>query len=501
MFRSLAVGAFLLALLASGAAPLSIGAQTPPERWLLVSDLHFNPFANPRLVDRLAAAPAKRWRAIFESDGRATYSGYGKDTNYPLFASSLGAMKRVAPEPAAILYAGDFLAHDFRRTFAATASKHDDAAYAAFVDKTIEFIAGEFRRTFPHTIVFPAIGNNDGYCGDYRSTPGSPFFAHLAKAFAYGYGGAAASFEQQFAIGGYDAIDLSIARTRLVVLNDVLWSSHYDDACGDPKADPGGDEMTWLQRTIASTPPGQRSWVLMHVPAGVDAYATLHAPPGATTPIMMLADRFNEPLLEQLAAPTSHVSFVWSGHVHMNAYRVLASDNSNEIVPNLVIPAVSPVFYSNPSFAVAEVDAPTAEVVNERVYVLHDLSALAKHRAAQAGWSEEYDFDNAYGASHVNAGTLEALQASIFADPRVRARFSDYYDGGSGRAPIGQADWRAYWCADATFTAPAYQACRGPAITTDLPPQPTPPPAPTATPSPVPSPVVSRWRASWRVVH
>ena len=65
--RCAALWLWVLAFLALALAPDAVPAETPAEQWLIVSDIHFDPFANPKLVDRLAAAPPDQWRAIFES--------------------------------------------------------------------------------------------------------------------------------------------------------------------------------------------------------------------------------------------------------------------------------------------------------------------------------------------------------------------------------------------------------------------------------------------------
>jgi hypothetical protein len=56
-------------LVISLAAPVR-GADTEavgPTQFLMMSDLHFDPMAEPKLVDRLSAAEPKEWRAIFEN--------------------------------------------------------------------------------------------------------------------------------------------------------------------------------------------------------------------------------------------------------------------------------------------------------------------------------------------------------------------------------------------------------------------------------------------------
>jgi hypothetical protein len=46
-----------------------------PTRFLMMSDIHFDPMADPKLVDRLYAAEPEEWRAIFESSDNKSPPG------------------------------------------------------------------------------------------------------------------------------------------------------------------------------------------------------------------------------------------------------------------------------------------------------------------------------------------------------------------------------------------------------------------------------------------
>jgi hypothetical protein len=132
-------------------------------------------------------------------------------------------------------------------------------------------------------------------------------------------------------------------------------------------------------------------------------------------------------------------------------------------------------------------------VNDARVWVLHDLAALAKDGKREASWKREYDFDAIFGHGPLTAAHLSDIQQDMFENERVRKRYAEYYDGGSGRVAMPDSDWRAYWCANVALTAVAYGACAMPQIQRNLPPHPSPPPLPTPapTPSPTPSPTTS----------
>jgi hypothetical protein len=66
-------------------------AATPTAagKLLMISDLHFAPMADPRLVDRLASVEIENWRALPESSGETSFGRYGADASWLLLRSAL----------------------------------------------------------------------------------------------------------------------------------------------------------------------------------------------------------------------------------------------------------------------------------------------------------------------------------------------------------------------------------------------------------------------------
>ncbi len=455
------------------------------QQWLVVSDVHFDPFADPRIVERLASSPAARWRAIFSSDGPQPYSNYGSDTNFALFESSLDGMRNVVSNPPVVIISGDFLAHGFREKFDKLVRNHDDAHYAAFVDETMRFLANEFRTAFPRARLLPVIGNSDSYCGDYQGAPSSAFLASMASSFGGSVGASDPNaFAAQFATGGYYTVPLPADNAQAVVLNNVFWSSQYRNTCGQKTADPAADEAAWLTRTLKGLG-SANIWIIGHIPPGVDVYTSEHSNGGA--PVSFLTPHYNDVFIDALLA-TPRTMMTITGHTHMSSFRVIGPDPSRPTVPMLVVPAISPIFASNPSFTLLRVDDTNASVQDTQVFVLNDLSVLAKNPRETAHWQREYAFDSVFGRGPIDASHLADVQNQLFDDDRVRHRFQEFYDGSSGRAPISDAQWHDYWCANVALTVTAYQACASPQIQQQLPPHPSAPPTVTPAPSPATSP-------------
>ena len=480
MMRSLAFVLLACLLLVS----VTQRAVAATQQWLVVSDVHFDPFADPRIVERLASAPPGRWRAIFSSEGPQPYANYGSDTNFALFESALEGMRNQVSDPPVVIISGDFLAHKFRDKFNRLVRSNDDAHYATFVDSTIVFLAGEFRTAFPRARLLPVIGNNDSPCGDYEGAPSSAFLASMASTWGGSVGAPDPNaFAAQFATGGYYTVPLPAGNAQAVVVNDIFWSSKYQNACGKASSDPGADEAAWLTKTLHGFG-SSNVWIIGHEPQGIDTYSTLHAQNGA--PVSYLTPHYNDVFVNVLLeAP--HTVMAIAGHEHMDSFRVIGPDPSRPTVPMLVVPSISPVFSSNPSFTLLRVDDTNASVEDAQVFVLDNLSALAKNGKLAANWRREYDFDSVFGHGAIDATHLANVEGQILSDDRVRRRFEEFYDGSSGRATIPDAQWRAYWCANVALSATAYAACASPQVERELGPHPTPPPTPVPSASATPS--------------
>jgi hypothetical protein len=436
-------------VLTSPSARAQPQAGASPGSWLLVSDIHFNPFDDASLVDALVAAPAARWPAIF-AGGRTSPSPYFTDTNAALLHTALAAMKSSLPDPPVVIVAGDFLGHNFPALFARAEPGKGPADYDAFVDKTISFLAAQLGAAFPRAQFVIALGNNDGYCGDYQSTPNDAFLRHTADAFGalVDRNGAAPNFARDFATGGYYAVDLPGARGQALVLNSVFWSSGYRNACGSAASDPGTAELDWLARILRAPARGYRL-VVAHIPPGIDAYSSRLRP----EPVSFMQALYAERLVALLCANGADVSTLVFGHEHHATYAVVATDGAagSTALPALIVPSISPVQGNNPSFLSARIDPSNGLIL--------DTTTYAAAQGPSGAWQRDYDFDAAYGASEFDVANLRRLQSRLATDPNLRATFFAHYGAESTTASVVPADWRWYWCALGNLTATAYAGC------------------------------------------
>jgi hypothetical protein len=383
--------------------PRAVGAAPAP--WLFVSDIHLDPRAT-------RTAPAT----------------FGNDTNDALFRSALAAMRRVDPNPPVVVIGGDFLAHDIRP---------EDAT------ATEVAIARAFDRAFPHAQFVVTLGNEDSDCGDYRLATNSPFLRAFATAWAplVNRRGAAPGFTRTFPRDGFYVTRLPVHGVRAVVVDDVVWAPRFRPCGGSNEA----DARVLAELRGALPPHGERAWVLMHIPPGIDAYSTIRlAHELIVVPLLDPVPRAAS--VNLLDNPDRHVALVITGHIHRFWFR-LVGDGGTAAVPLLTMPAISPIYGNTPSFL-------TATVTPDGTLIAADEHALIDRT-----W-RTLDGTRALGMPRVDAPAIAALQTRLTRNAPLRATWSHLYNGGA-RPEITEHSWRGYWCATSALTTSAFRACIG----------------------------------------
>jgi sphingomyelin phosphodiesterase acid-like 3 len=380
--------------------------------WLVVSDVHYNP-----LGSTTAAATA------------------GSDTNPALLERSLDAMHRIDPDPPVVLVMGDLLAHHLTSALAAS---------------TMAELARRFDRAFPRAQFVLVLGNNDSACGDYRSAPNGAFLRAVAGAWAplVDRNGAAPAFARDFARRGAYVARLPIRGLRAVVTDDVVWSWRYR-ACESSLADPVSDQYAWLAKTLRSTPRGDRNWLLLHIPPGVDVFSTRLIHGVVIVPFLGAGQR---PLLGLIDDPADRVALVVAGHTHRFAFRSSAAADPARDVAMLLAPAISPIYGNDPAFLTIRVRADGT---------IADLRAAALVRGRSA---TVFDSQASFGMQSVNAETIRKVTQRLERDPALQARFARAYDGAARPPEVTPQNFRAFWCATANLDAGSYRRCAGTSI-------------------------------------
>ncbi len=305
-------------------------------------------------------------------------------------------------------------------------------------------LARRFDATFPQAQFVIALGNNDSDCGDYQIPLGGSFLRSVATAWEplVNRHGAAPDFRTSFSIdGGYEAT-LPVAGLRAVVLNDIYATVRYRDACG-PHENPAATSFSRLARTLAAGPKSERTWLVTHVPPGIDAFSTAHLAHRLLV-VPFLRSTARERFVDLIDDPRARVALVIAGHTHKFGYR-LSSGAAKGSVPILLAPSVSPIFLNAPSFLTLDVDA-SGNVGN-----VTETSYL------RGRWQRVGDLAS-LGARAFDVAALERVQARLEKEPALRERFATLYSGGGVR-DINATNWRVYWCAATELSAGGFRAC------------------------------------------
>lgn len=441
----------------------AVAAPAASGQFLLFSDVHFDPMADPLLVDRLAAAAPVEWAAILDRSPDKSLGRYGADTTWPLLRSALAAMKAALPHPAFVLITGDFLAHVFRGKFDVAARDHSDAAYRSFVGKTMRFLALQMAAAYPHTPILPALGNNDEICGDFKLQPHGPFLADMAELMRGLADGGKPELDAAWTgYGNYRATVPALPGVRLVFANTVFFSRRYRDACGTPGGpDPGQATIDWLATELAAAAAAhQQVWLVYHVPPGIDGFATWRQGSCPSGIVPMWTDRYAQSYAALLRRYRATVAASFAGHTHMDDFRLLG-DAAGKFAFTLMTPAVSPIFGQNPAFRIVTYDA-AGGVLDQTTFGLANLTKAGGDVPAE--WRPEYTFTGEWGLPRVDLASLERLHAMIGEEPARRARWQTLYVVSSPvywpRTGAGEAQAvRAAYCAAGHASIAGFAQC------------------------------------------
>lgn len=450
----------LLALMLAMAAALPARGETG--RFAHLSDIHFDPFDPPAQAKRLATAPLGEWDAILAGDAGQPLATWGRDSNAALLASALDEAGQAAADADFVLVTGDLLAHDFpAKTEQALGLPRGSAASAEFAIRTALYVAGRLRVAFPGKPVLMTLGNTDSGCGDYHIDPGGEFLAATRAAVRdlAGPGLIEPGFEATFAAGGYYAArHPTLADTTVIVIDDVLWSAEYRDACGTSATTAAEAMMAWLEAELArNAAAGRKVWLARHIPLGLDPYASLHAK-GATCParvVAMFATAYAERFAALLARFGDTITASFSGHTHHDDYRLLRQPDGTLAGVEKIVPAISPVFGQNPSFHVFTYDRASGRPVDFETRYLANLGEAPT--AATARWQAEYRFTTAYGLGPYGPETVERLWRGLSAGGPAATTYRRLYD--VGHRGLGADEARAYACAIGHVEAAAFTTC------------------------------------------
>ncbi|HXL73407.1 MAG TPA: metallophosphoesterase [bacterium] len=419
--------------------------------FLLLADIHFDPYADKELVSQLVKEPVTKWADILSSSQQTDPAAYGTDTNSALWTSCLSEVRKFNNVDYVIVN-GDYLSHHFLSDFK-NLVQGDNKVYLDFVDKTLLYISQSLQDALPDVPIYFCLGNNDSDCEDYEMTPESPMLPPITQFWATVAADTRAKAE--FTEGGYYAVKHpTLKNQEFVVLNDVFWAVKYDNACGQAEDEPGKKEMIWLQQKLDEARKNHLKVTLIdHMPVGIHARNASEHSDSSKAPKTFWRDVFADHFTQLIRNYRDVVAGMYSGHTHFDDFRVLSDIHGNPLMFDHITPAVSPVRNNNPGFQVMEYDRKTGKIANMATYYFN-LAGTSKD------WSLEYTFDQTYGLQGYNAENLAALSDKISNDPAIRDKYIRFVAVSSTHEPpINSGNWKYFNCAQTHMDDQSYVAC------------------------------------------
>jgi len=448
---------------------------SPELQFLWISDIHFNPAADAKLVRELESVDAANWESVLDRTSPGRFSQYKSDTNWWLLKSALEQFPKSNPHPSFVILTGDLLAHDFKRMFRAATHDEDQQRYREFVVKTVQFLALELQRKFPKTKIFITLGNNDNDCGNY-SIEANGAFLHDVEWVARDLAGGNEDFTKSWTVlGSFNVPHPTVKGTRLLSLNSIFWSQKYialssRQGCTPVPTTAPEDLMRWLEQQLAAAAEAhERVWLMFHIPPGIDGYATAmnrekleaanrsaNIDRCAQSIVPMWAPQWTEQFDALLGKYHSTVTAVLAAHTHSDDFRLFASTDGER--PFLLMaPAISPVYEQNPGFRVATYSN-DGILMDQSTYYLTNLPEASRRKPGR--WKREYIFTKQWRVPELDASSLSRLYDSVVESDAVREKWLNLY-AVSGPASQGEKPKmvRALYCAVEGLSVEDYRQC------------------------------------------
>lgn len=436
-------------------------AQQKENKFLNFSDLHFDPFYDSTIVDELVNSDYTEWESIFLNSNVQKVNLYKSDSNFPLFRSSMEEMSTRIPDPDFIIITGDFMGHDFSVEYEKfTGINNIDSLYE-FKAKTIRFITSYILKFYPQTLIFPSVGNNDDFCGNYKITPEGDFLNLISviwKPLVNAGGSNNDNFTEDFSKGGYCVLNFpGMKNFKMILLNTIYFSPKYINQCGDTLRDPGTEELVWLDSVLQqSTKLGQKVMLSYHIPPGADIYGTIHGKGDCEEKIFSAwKDKYTEMFFRMVIKYGKSISSQFAGHFHRDDFRIFY-DWFEPVSFIHITPSISPIYDTNPSYQIFYYDQNEYEIVlnNFETYYLKDIETDKPY------WTFEYDFNKSYDESAVTPLSMHNVSEKIFNDEKYRTSYIKYYTGmNAGMTVKDMSNWRYNWCGFGNLTKNDYANC------------------------------------------
>lgn len=436
-------------------------AVNQPQNIISLSDIHFDPFFDQALFDRLESADISTWESVLNSS-TATPDfldpANDNDTNWFLFKSTLEDIASRAFDPPFVIVTGDFLLHNMQDKFPAGTSS---AERLQFTVKTMDFVYQQLEKVFPNTPIYAALGNNDNFAGNYSIKPHGDFLKGIADTWFRSLKTSvdSADFYRNFlARGNYAANATGSNKHRVLSLNSILFFDGYplrDNPQDTLYTNAVSQQFTWLENELnKARTDSLKVWLIYHIPPGADAYKTARSgklernwSDISNKRFISLVNEFNDVITAQ-----------FGGHTHKDSFALINDTITGKPVSFIhTTPSISMSNRNYPGYHHVKING-NFEVTDFDAYYLNNAQT---HSAA--AWQKEYSFLQAYGISEYTPASLNALRTKLNADATLKSQYMDYFNVSyyrpSSSPNISDASWKVYWCAMGHQDFTAFNQC------------------------------------------
>lgn len=154
------------------------------------------------------------------------------------------------------------------------------------------------------------------------------------------------------------------------------------------------------------------------------------------------------------------VQIAFSGHTHMDDFRVIEAGRTGLAV-NKLVPSISPIFRNNPGFQIYRYDRASGSVRDYSTYYLSNLSTAGEPTAFERlNWEWEYDFRRAYQQQALDISAIVSIARSLKTDASTQALYTRFYSV-SGPPGFNSHTLSAYSCAILHTTLEEFEKCQG----------------------------------------
>lgn len=342
-------------------------------KFISIADIHFDPFSGctkPKKiclsVNKLRQVNYQEWPQVFERYGDKKIAKNYKETNYVLLKATLLKLQEMntKEKPAFAMILGDFLAHDFREKYIDYSGDKSTEGFQKFVKKTFQFLTFEISQAFPNIDVYPVVGNNDTYSGDYQLVPRGKFFQDLTEIWSILIKDKEnrESFKHEFPVAGYYQMTLPIPfaqkKQKAIILDTVLFSKHNYNLQVKEAA---FKQLNWLANHLQNAAEHHENLFLAyHIPSGIDPYATFFkAKLGDIQEFWKPS--YNTQFANELQNYPYVITGIFCGHIHSDTFQNLTLRKFGDF-PVIVTPSISPIFGNEPAFKIFSFDTKTLKL-------------------------------------------------------------------------------------------------------------------------------------------